>query len=481
MDNKYELISPELADKRKCYNWDRRYQQEILALLLQDRMFLIQSMGLIKPEYFEDFSFSVIASSMLEYFTKYSHVPSEFTMRELIREKIKDDKKYLKTIVELESCFSIKTGGTHKEYCIDKITTFAKEQALKTAIQNSVDILQKGKDDDRWNKIENEFQKALRIERNYDLGLNYFNTIEERYREELKEIKNLEVFSSGFKGIDENISNGGLKRGEIGAIMALPGVGKSIFLIKFCATNLARGKKVLYITLEMNQSKIAKRFDSMIAYLRMSELKYDNINIIKEKASDFVAGYNDTDRLRIKYFPAGTADVSTITAYLSQASMNNFKPDLIAIDYIGEMKDDYNVKTHESRQRTMRDLRSLAAIENICIVTALQPNRTARQQQAESMIDDDSIGDSFGQSRPLDALWSLNVNNNESKAGIARLFIIKHRDGQSRISIYLKKCDDRLDFEEISRQRYEMMLQNAISEQTESKKNPVESYSYEEK
>lgn len=157
-----------------------------------------------------------------------------------------------------------------------------------------------------------------------------------------------------------------------------------------------------------------------------------------------VEGTEDKRLLVIKQFPAGTMTVNTLRAYMQQLHMIGFKPDLLIIDYIGEMKDYPGMPTYESRFRIVRDLRGLATEENICIFTAMQPNKNARDAQNKDnnlgpgVIDDTNLADSYGQIRPLDGCWSINQMHGEKEAGIARIFVIKHRHGKSRFDFHVE-------------------------------------------
>ena len=123
--------------------------------------------------------------------------------------------------------------------------------------------------------------------------------------------------------------------------------------------------------------------------------------------------------------------------------MIGFKPDLIVVDYIGEMKDYPNMPTWESRYRIVRDLRGFATEEGVCIFTAMQPNKNAREAQntegiGPGVIDDTNLADSYGQIRPLDGCWSINQMHQEKEAAMARIFVIKHRHGKSRFTFYVE-------------------------------------------
>jgi len=460
-----DLVNPNKNNQNPKFNWDVRFQQEILGMLLNDRMFLIQTFGLLKPQYFLTNSHELICTCLFSYFKSYSEIPSEFILSELIREKVEDQSLRVRYLADLQYCSNAYVpGASSRDFNVKKITQFAKEQALREAISKSMELIYKREDDSRWNKIEDIFRQALAVDISYDVGLEYFTTIDERYERMRNQIKCNEVFVTGFDEIDAKISHGGLKRGEIGAYLGLPGVGKSNFLCKAAVTNLKRNKKVLYVSLELNQDKLGARIDSILAGMDMRNIPDppDGQILIPEQmgrsTEDIIKNYiqsnfpNKDKHLMLKQFPAGTLTISSLRAYLSQIAFRGFKPDMMILDYVGEMKDYEGLKTYESRQLIVRDLRGIAVEENICVFTALQANRSGREQQKENYIDDSALGDSFGQARPLDALWSINHDDNDKKFGVGRLYIVKHRDGESRKMTYFKQ--DNLDANSISEESY---------------------------
>jgi len=472
------LVNPD-DPREKKYQFDIPYQQSILGMLLCDKVFLIQSMQLIKSNYFVDKAHETICDILFEFFEKYSQLPSRFVINNEIKERFPDDaKKRMIYTGEVEALISSYIPGLDsRDACLDKITEFAREQALRSAVSITLDLLERN-EKNKWGRIEDTFRKALLVDRNFDLGLDYFQCLEERYDRMKAQQTDKEVFITGFDSIDspeKGLSAGGICRGEIASFMGSPGTGKSILLVKVAAQNIMRGKKVLYLSLEMDQDKIARRFDAMIAM--------DNIRTLVERKEEVlsalrecVKGEEDKRRLIIKQFPAGTVDVPIIRAYLAQLQLQGWKPDMICVDYVGEFKDEEGVKTYESRQRAVRDLRGLATEENMAIFTAMQPNRRGREaQDNQGVIDDDMLGDSFGQARPLDALWSINVNAQEKQVGVGRIFVVKHRDGRSRYTIPFMQNKDTLDCREISFEVHSNKLtQFKVQKTADTEMSPIE-------
>jgi hypothetical protein len=197
----------------------------------------------------------------------------------------------------------------------------------------------------------------------------------------------------------------------------------------------------------------------------LSGLPIQNLFCHKEELFDRINKLNvpkdGVGPLIIKQFSAGTATVNTIRAYVSQLRFNGFEPDFIIIDYVGEMALHPDLKTHESRERIVRELRAMASEENVFVATAMQPNRDGKKDTKGDFgrIDDEHLADSFGQIRPLDGCISLNQNDNEKFLGIGRAYVIKQRDGKSRFTIYLKFDKESLRIQQISNSEYLFTLQ----------------------
>ena len=449
------------------YKWTEDYQRQILGLLLSDNWFLIQSKTLVKSTYFTNEAHKLICRKLFEFFEKYKVRPSKIILSQEISDALAD--RDIKIKEHFQNEFSVILdhyipGLDTRDALLDKIANFSKVQALKNAFNESLDALKKAPESEKtWTEIREKLKLALLIERDTDLGLDYFNTLEERYDRMANAIQNGEVFTSGYAPIDDALAAGGTQRGEMYCFVGLSGTGKSRCLVVAASENIKRDKKVLYVSLEMDQDSISGRFDSLFTNYSTRTLVDNRDNVIA-MLKEQVADKEDNKLLVIKRFPGGTMDVNMLRAYYSQLVLNGFKPDVIIIDYIGEMKDAPGIPVHESRYRIVRDLRGFAVEEQVCIFSALQPNKSGREAQKAGFIDDENLADAFAQIRPLDGCWSINQTQIEKDAGIARLFVIKHRNGKSRFVTWLKYDDDTLRISSITKETFQAISKKAAAE-----------------
>lgn len=436
------------------YPFDQEFQRVLVGMLLCDRFFLSQCIGLVDPNYFLSEVHQFLAKFVFAFFDQYNHLPSKVFTKEAVSEFLATKTKYkpenlaiLETLYlgELEAVYlyysrggvgTMMPGLDSPEALLDKITLFAKNQAMKSALQKSFELLKrKPEDDEIWGTIGDYVKEAQLVDRRFDFGLDYFNTAEERYARMEENDKITDVFSTGFPLLDAGVTGGGIQRGELGAVMALPGRGKSLNLALASLMNIQKGHKVLYITTEMNPDRVAARFDAMISQVGQNRLLMDKEQVWKA-IKDEVKEYDDKKRLFIKQFPSGSGDMSTVYALHSQLSLVGFRPDLMVIDYPGDFKETRGISTWESLFRTIRDLRGFGAEEKHCTLVAIQPNRGAANPDLDidDFLDENSQGGSFNQNYVFDLFWTLNQTLNEKKACVGRVYVAKARSGKSHYS-----------------------------------------------
>jgi replicative DNA helicase len=462
---KLELLTDPDVTKTK-FAWDETFQKKLLGMLLTDHFMLVQSVDKIKPIYFSSEVHVTICGLLFEYFAKHHTIPERFILHQELQEKLKDREKSIQIYYtgEFHTLYEYYVPGLDtREYLLDKVTYFAKVQAIKVAFHNCLEKMNEAPEDEKtWGFVYEEMRQAMTIDRHYEPGLEYFINIQEMFNRMDKRYEGLDRFTSAFESIDNALTGGGLFSGQIAAWIGLPGTGKSLALVKSAVANVLLGHKVLYLTMEMDELGIAQRFTSQFAKLDINLLRQNKDEVIKT-IEEFGKDKDDRNQLIIKQFPGGQMDVNGIRAYYAQLGLRGWKPNLLIIDYVGEMKDDPSVKKYESAYRILRDLRGFGVEKQHCTITCVQPNASAAKLEISQYIDESNIGTSFDQFKPLDAFWSINQQGREKDAEVGRGFIIKHRDGSSRFPFKIG-FDYRmgtLDIFEISKERYASQMTNA--------------------
>lgn len=432
--HKLETLSDPQIVKPK-FAWDDTFQRKLMGMLLTDQYMLIQAMDKLQAEYFSNEAHVIIARILLKHFQLHKAIPEKWILENELKDQLKDRDQSIKLhyLSELHSVYEYYVPGLDtREYLIDKLTYFAKVQAVKIAFGKSLDkIVEAPESEETWSFVTEEWRKAMLIDRNYEPGVEYFMQLDEMFKRMDSVFEGKDRFTSGFHPIDEALTGGGMFAGQIGSWIGLPGTGKSLALVRGAVSNVVLGHKVLYLTMEMDELGIMQRFTSQFAKLDINNLHNVKDEVYKT-VEEFKKGWEDPNLLHVKQFPGGQMDVNGIRSYISQLELRNWKPSLLIVDYVGEMKDDVTVQKHESAYRILRDLRGYGVERGHCTFTCVQPNASAAKLEVGQYIDESNIGTSFDQFKPLDAMWSINQQVIEKDAEVGRVFVIKHRNGRSR-------------------------------------------------
>lgn len=411
------------------YSFSENIQRGLLYLAKSDRAFLIQCVPLIKGSYFEFPQHQRIWSVLSDYYARYGTLPTDEAILEQIREEKTQNElmsDYREEMVNINSLDE--TSIDNSQYYLDKVEEFAKEQALKEAILESVDFISKK----QFSKVEDTIRGAISVSRHVDLGADYFDGISERW-EKVKDNNLAPKYRTPFQAINSSLE-GGLAGKELAMVVAPPGVGKSLFLANQAVQSCFDGHNVLYISLEMSEDRVAQRLDSIFTRIKQKELP-NRVGDIESRISE-IGGQVQLGRLRIKEFPTKRATPTQIRAFINQLqSHEDFHPDVIIIDYLELMASDSNSPEYQNQERQAQELRGLAIELNALVWTATQTNREGKKVK---IITDAELADSYGKTRVCDLVFSVNQTEEEFDEGLARLFIIKSRNGKARFLIPAK-------------------------------------------
>ena len=411
------------------YKFSENIQRGIIYLLKNDEWFYSQIINLVKPEYFEFPHHQRMFSIVKNHHEKYGKIPKDDFIIEEARQYCTSQSPISDYVDEIEFINRIDESMLgDRDYFLDLIEKFAKRESVKDAIKKGIVLLNEGNIDE----IEPLIRKAISISRIVDVGQDYFPDYYSRW-DRIENKADTPKFKTVLPSLDRSL-DGGLGSKELAMVIAPPGVGKSLYLVNQAVTSLMDGKKVVYISLEMSEDKIAQRFDSVISMLPTIKTKSAACRLEVKKRLDVFKDKFNMSNLIIKEFPCGQLNTNGLRAYLSQLSQtNDFVPDVICLDYMELMRSNREMlQEYQAQQRISEELRGLAMEYKCLIWTATQTNRQGRSVR---VITDLELGDSYGKIRTCDFAISLNQNEEEYDNGIMRVYVVKSRNGKPRITI----------------------------------------------
>jgi len=404
------------------YQFAESIQRGILYLVKSNKDFYLEIVNLVKPDYFESSIHNQLYRIVTEYYDKYKQLPTD----DLIVEEAKRFKRPTQDLsdysdeLEFINKLDIQSIG-HPQYYLDLIENFAKREAMKGAIVESLTLIK----EDKFGEVEDRVRQALMISRSVDNGQMYFDDLSDRWDRTYNSQKR-DTFKTVLRTLNRNMEGGAMRK-ELCMVVAPAGVGKSLFLVNQGVTSLMENRKVLYVSLEMSEDRIAQRFDSSMTLLPQSRLK-DYTSEVKERLDIFRNEFPD-GKLVIKEFPTGRANVNNIRALLNQLrNYDNFVPDVLIVDYLELLRPvAEGMPEYQAQERIAQELRGLAVENNLLVWTATQTNRAGRRAE---IITDAEMADSYGKVRPCDFVVSLNQNEEEYEDGRIRVYVIKSRNAR---------------------------------------------------
>jgi len=391
----------------KLSQYGPTFQTKVIGALLTDRDFLITISESLSDDFFENTSHQWITKEILKYFSKYHTVPS---MDALKVEVQKIDNDVLKIAIKEQLAQAYRESEqTDIQYIKDEFLGFCKNQQMKKAIVTSADLL--GTND--FDSIRQIILNALKVGEVRSIGHEYEKDVETRYREDnrLPVPFPWPVFN--------NITQGGIGKGELAIIFGNPGGGKSWAIIAMAAHAAKLGFNVLYYTLELSETYVARRIDANLLNVPVDKILSHRTEI--EQLVENLPG-----KIKVKEFPSGKTTLDTIEQHIEQLKTQyEFMPDIIFIDYIDLLKNSARDRL-EGTEDIYTSIRGLARELGLPIVTPSQANRTGANSE---IIEGSNIAGSYSKLMIGDVVLSLARNRNDKLNGTGRWHIMKNRLG----------------------------------------------------
>ena len=394
------------------------FQVKSVSCLMTDSGFIAQIYDILDEKHYDSDSLKWIVKECKLYYDEYK---APITL-DVFKVKVQDiHNDILKTtIIETLKDVHRYIEAPDLDFIKDQAIDFFKNQTLKNAIIESVDILEHNGDFDAIKKLVDD---AMRAGAERNLGHDYQEDIEERYSEMARD-----TVETPWDVLND-LMQGGLAGGELGVIVAPAGIGKTWILCALGAGSMKRGSNVVHYTLELNEAYVGLRYDSCFTGIANQNLKY-HIDDVKTKIE------NVKGELIVKYFPTKTASVNTISAHLQKMRMMGKPVDMVVVDYADILKD--TGKATEVRHalgNIYEDLRGLAGEFSIPVWTASQANRSALD---EDVIEAQKIAESYQKIMTADFVVSLSRKVEDKIGNTGRFHVIKNRFGPDGITFPAK-------------------------------------------
>ena len=392
------------------------FQIKVISSLLTHKEFLVNINDMLVEDYFDNQAHKWIIKEILKYYDKYHTTPS---MEILAVELQKCGNEVLQISIKEQLKEAYNTSNDDLKYVQEEFSAFCKNQQLKGALLQSVDLL-KGGD---YESIRSLINNAIKAGQDKNIGHEYAKDLESRYREDSRT-----TIKTPWDKINQ-LLQGGLGNGDFGLIFGNPGGGKSWSLVALGGHAVKLGYNVIHYTLELGEQYVGRRYD---AYF--SNIGVDKIQKHKDKIESIMEDLKG--HLIIKEFPTGKATMSTIEAHIQKVKDMGIEPDLIIIDYVDLLS---SKRKTIDRKGEIDDIytstKGLARELDIPVWSVSQVNRAGAK---DNIVEGDKAAGSYDKIMITDVCISLSRQRKDKVEGTGRFHIMKNRYGMDGLTFGVK-------------------------------------------
>ena len=365
------------------------FQMKVISSLLTHKEFLQNINDVLSDEYFSNPAHKWVINQIIQYYENYH---TTISMDILKVEMKKLDNEVLKVSVKEQLREAYRADLEDLEYVQLEFSTFCKNQQLKKALLNSVDLLKAGD----YDSIKYMIESAMKAGQDKNIGHEYRKDTESRYREDHRTI-----VPTPWDQINELIQ-GGLGNGDLGLIFGNPGGGKSWTLVALGGHAVKMGYNVIHYTLELSEAYTGRRYDAFFTGTSVDQLE-------KHKGEVEALTAELPGELIIREYPMGKTTINTIESHIKKVIDLGIQPDLILIDYIDLLS---TRKRNVDRKGEIDDIytstKGLARELNLPIWSVSQVNRAGAK---DDVIEGDKAAGSYDKMMITDLSISLSRKN----------------------------------------------------------------------
>lgn len=351
-------------------------ERDLLSLLLKDTSVATRCLEVgIKSVIFEDVKYATFYKTIMAYFSKYKIIPNEDTYNKFLTIITLDDS--LKSILPVVYA-DINTYKTDKQldFVIDYLLKVYKTRKIKDVLRSELDNLNPDTIEEASANINRDISKIR------SFGVLEGSEGDFRYcGDEALDLYNkakttgIVGLKYGFPTLD--IKTGGQGNGELWIIMGYMKAGKSTMLLNMANNVWKSGKNVVYFSAEVSKKVLDRRLTAMNNYVPINAIKQGTLTPEDEiKIRNFYEN-NKSIQSSLYIVDRGAMTTDYIRAKIQELK-SLMRVDLVVVDYLGICRTTNcksNAKEYEYIGQIAWDLRDIAKLENVPLLTAHQSNK----------------------------------------------------------------------------------------------------------
>lgn len=394
----------------------KTYQEKVVQALLQDYSFADQMSDVISPRFFDLKYLQAVVEKFYENKKKHRTYPSPDLLEIMLTREDESDQTLVAQIKSFLDKHKTTPLNGDTGYIQTTSLDFCRKQSLKVGILKAIDMMESG----NFDSVQGIIRDALTKGATRDLGHEYLSDEGFQARAEDDQDKSPRI-PTGWPVMDK-IINGGWKRRTLATFIAATGAGKSMFLVNCGAAAALSGANVLYVSLELDEKEIGRRFDAYYSGVEINSV-VKNFDKVREQVKEKAKG-----RVIIKEFNPKSISAQGIRGYLEKLrATREFVPDVIIVDYADLLRG--TGQAEEGRfelANTYIELRAIAKETNAVVITADQTNRSGLDSEIVLVS---QIGEAYAKATHCDLIFTISRRETDKTSNQGRILFAKSRLG----------------------------------------------------
>ena len=396
----------------------QEFEKVIIKALYANQSICSKVLPELTDKWFSEYDTKQIVNKIIEFNTKYSNLPNAIELKRMITDE--------KTLKVFDDVLAIDDNQVNTPYLMGEIEEFVRKKLL---LNQATKIQQYANGGVQKESFTDNIADAEAFTFDDNIGFDFFTEAQRLYEDaNTKEV----IFKSGLKTLDDLIG-GGFHEKSLSLIMSSTNVGKTLIMCALTTNFVLHGYRVLYVTFEDSENKIATRIAQNMFDITQSQYKVmsrDDFAKAFTKAKSIAGG----DKLIIKEYPEGTVNALQIEALIKDLKdKKKFVPDVLVVDYIGCMipngKPNPNLNSNSLLTLAAQQIRALGMKYGFPVISASQTNRGGYNTAEISLSD---AADSCGQNMKADAVFAVTQTPEMKDQGMYQVQLLKTRYGNQR-------------------------------------------------
>lgn len=253
-------------------------------------------------------------------------------------------------------------------YHVNRLKETFLDDSLRTAVKKAAQLLQDNQSSNALNSLNSDISSISRLTAKIrDIDVTDVEDALAHFEKTRQAAKNGDVgIKSGIAAFDICLPMG-ISKGQLGILLAYPAIGKSWMAMYLAVKAWENGRVPMILSLEMTEQEVRNRIYTIAGDGKFSHRAISAGRIDEQEFKDW-AEKNVTGKQPFKIISNDGG--SEVTPNVIRAKIDQYKPDIVFIDYLQLMQDNAGTGQNETVKikNLSRELKLLAISEQVPIV-----------------------------------------------------------------------------------------------------------------